>query len=65
MANSSRFSAFKGMTRHWFARVERKPQDCWVGVFWKRDYPWSLDVWVCLVPMLPLHLGWKAQVKHL
>lgn len=55
---------FKGMTRRWFVRIERKVQDCWVGVFWKRDYPTSLDVWVCVVPMLPIHFGWKAQVTH-
>ncbi len=53
---------FTGMTRRWFWRVEWKPQDCWVGVFWKRSYPWALDVWVCLLPMLPLHFGWTAQV---
>ena len=38
-------------------RIEWKPQDCWVGVFWRRR-PGSIgpfDVWVCIVPMLPIH----------
>ena len=55
---------FTGMTRRWFCRIEWKVQDAWVGVFWKRDYPWTLDVWVCIVPMLPLHFGWQAQAEH-
>lgn len=47
------------MTRRWFLRIEWKPQDCWVGVFWQRT-PFvggaeRLDVWVCLLPMLPIH----------
>lgn len=53
---------FTGMTRRWFVGVEWKPQDCWLGVFWKRDHPMSLDVWVCLLPMVPIHFGWVAQV---
>jgi hypothetical protein len=53
-------------------QIEFKPQDCWVGVFWKRThyaafttrFGWSVprrrmtDVWICLVPMLPLHISW-------
>jgi hypothetical protein len=63
-----------GMTRRWFIRIEWKPQDCWIGVFWKqgitvddgisRKSPWTFDAWVCLLPMLPIHFGWKAQVFH-
>lgn len=55
---------FKGMTRRWFVRLEWKPQDCWIGAFWKRNHPWSLDVWVCVLPMVPLHFGWIAQAAH-
>lgn len=39
-------------------RFEFKPQDCWIGVFWKTtkgEYADKLDVWVCLLPMLPFH----------
>lgn len=49
------------MKRSWFLRIEWKPQDCWVGVFWEQS-PFRLDIWVCVVPMLPLHFGWKGQV---
>lgn len=38
-------------------RIEFKPQDLWVGVFWKKNGP-LLDVWICLVPMLPIHVRW-------
>jgi hypothetical protein len=56
-------------------RLEWKPQDCWIGVFWKRSEAgrepltrgrivssvrvvMQTDVWVCLLPMLPLHIQW-------
>lgn len=29
------------MKRRWFCRVEWKPQDCWVGVFWKSRAWWN------------------------
>lgn len=33
-------------------RLEFKPQDCWIGAFWKPGH-----VWVCLLPMLPIHFA--------
>jgi hypothetical protein len=51
-----------GATAH--ARFEVKWQDAWVGAFWKStpvltdDGPKTIatDVWICLVPCVPLHL---------
>jgi hypothetical protein len=58
-------------------RWEFKPQDLWVGVFWKREavalddgngdsnfMHRRLDVWVCLLPMLPIHLTWERRVAR-
>lgn len=53
------------------AQLEFKPQDLWVGIYW--DVRWecqpphnddcvpqnNLHIWVCLVPMLPIHLTIK------
>lgn len=51
-------------------RLEFKIQDCWIGVFWKKttfgrpNYSphemWfdTYDVWICVVPMLPIHISW-------
>lgn len=57
--------------KRWFCRIEWKPQDLWVGVFWKRQTGYrglpSLDVWVCLLPMLPIHFGhkrWSAPSRR-
>ena len=39
-------------------RFEWKPQDCWIGFFWKKQegaFANRLDVWVCILPMLPFH----------
>lgn len=48
-------------------RLEFKPQDCWVGVFWKTtpkaNYQFRTDVWVCVLPMLPIHLSWFRSKK--
>ena len=48
-------------------RFEFKPQDLWVGAFWKsRAYAGgrSTDVWLCLVPMVPLHVSWWRQPRR-
>lgn len=52
------------LPRRWFCRVEWKPQDCWLGVFWRNKSPLALDVWVCLLPTLPIHFGWQAVIYH-
>jgi hypothetical protein len=45
-----------------FVRLEFKPEDMWVGAFWRvLHFPsgnreWNL--WICLVPMLPIHIHW-------
>lgn len=41
-------------------RLELKWQDLWVGVFWRTDDLLGdryLNVWICLIPCLPLHLS--------
>lgn len=54
-------------------RLEWKPQDCWVGVFWKRSDQrlltqagplTALDVWVCILPMLPIHYTSRLTAVH-
>ena len=48
-----------------FCRIEFKPQDLWIGVYWKKTYCqtddgkklFSTDVWICIIPMFPLHLS--------
>jgi hypothetical protein len=43
----------------WTIGLGWKPQDLWLGVFWK-EHPWNtrVDIWICLVPMVPIHLTW-------
>lgn len=36
-------------------RLEWKLEDLWVGVFW-RKVGVTTDVWICLLPCIPLHL---------
>lgn len=46
--------------------IKFKAQDLWIGAYWERretECSWpghgterSLDVWICLVPMLPIRL---------
>lgn len=49
-------------------RFEWKPQDCWIGAFWKRkQMRWGdmaqTDLWLCIVPMFPLHICWLWRKK--
>lgn len=41
-------------------KLEFKPQDLWIGAFWKTTGP-AVDRWICLLPMIPLHLTWRRR----
>jgi len=67
----------------WYLALEWKPQDIWIGLFWKKNdgkaynqYSQhvssspvinitTVDVWICVIPMLPLHWSreWKSFEK--
>lgn len=45
----------------WAFYVEWKPQDLWIGAFWKSS--WCItDVWLTLIPTLPLHIVYTPLV---
>jgi hypothetical protein len=49
-------------------RLEFKAADFWIGVFAKRDLLHRAkfyDLWVCLVPMFPIHLAWDVEAPAL
>lgn len=53
-----------------FVALEFKLPDFWVGVFWKSAEELSpmfaakrLDVWVCLLPCLPIHIRWHYKIE--
>lgn len=37
-------------------RIEFKPQDLWIGIYWKWPH-----VWICIIPMLPIHLWFQSD----
>lgn len=41
----------------WHAQFEWKLADLWIGAFWKRTGS-CIDLWICLLPCLPLHVSW-------
>ena len=50
------------------ARFEFKLADMWIGLFWKKGFDSnyggkipSLDVWVCFLPCIPLHLRFGGK----
>lgn len=54
---------------HFRLRLEWKVQDMWIGVSWQKlKAPGlrarSYDVWVCLLPCLPLHLSWQRVAEE-
>ena len=44
-------------------RLEFKPQDCWIGLYWKSNILYC-HVWICLLPMLPVHVVLKRRGMH-
>jgi hypothetical protein len=44
------------MARRWRVRVEWKLADLWIGAFWKDSGNTTFDLWVCLIPCLPIHV---------
>ena len=45
-------------------RVEFKPQDMWIGVYWEvdgsdDDFWRTIDIWVCIIPTLPIHISYQ------
>lgn len=43
--------------RQWLAQLEFKLQDFWIGFFWK-TLGSRADLWICLIPCIPLHICW-------
>lgn len=37
--------------------IEWKPQDLWVGAYWRRSGS-CVDLWICLLPCIPIHISW-------
>ncbi len=47
-------------------KFEFKPQDLWIGCYWVKHPEYKkiwygtlrvkIDLWICLIPMLPIHL---------
>src|SRR6266851_5177155 len=56
---------------HITVRLEFKPQDCWIGVYtrktslfpWNYRRRWQRDIWICILPMLPIHIWW-TRTEH-
>lgn len=44
-------------SRNWNCELEWKPQALWIGAYWKRLGN-CIDLWVCLLPCLPIHISW-------
>lgn len=47
--------------------LEFKLPDMWVGLFWKTSpntmHGTTLDVWLCLLPTLPIHFEWHGDKR--
>lgn len=39
----------------WSVALEFKPQDLWIGLFWRNERG-RLDIWICLLPCWPIHI---------
>ena len=52
-------------------RLEFKLEDMWIGAFWiknamvpiQQGKRWRRDIWICIVPMFPVHVIQVREVK--
>lgn len=51
-----RLWTFHGRRRSWALNIQWEPHDLWVGVFWRTTPSEFLHLYVCLVPLFPIHL---------
>lgn len=64
-------------TRWFWPKLLFEPRDLWVGIYWnrqstlvfERDFKYGSeiiiwDVYICLVPMLPLRLMWRRWTPN-
>ena len=50
--------------------LEWKPQDLWIGAYWHsvrmpNDADTWHHVWICVLPMLPIHFSWHSWERSL
>jgi len=51
--------------------IEFKPEDLWLGLFWKWKYKYyyynyvQSDIWICLLPCLPLRITIRHNTSQL
>lgn len=59
------FGRANKIVKRWRVRFEFKLQDFWIGVYWSRGRLEAFDLWVCIIPCLPLHISsaWEASDK--
>lgn len=41
-------------------QLQWEPRDWWMGLFW-RTTPLCVHVYVCIVPLIPLHITWTTR----
>lgn len=44
------------LSKHWNVTLEFKLADLWVGAFYTQGDIGLIDIWVCLLPCLPIHI---------
>lgn len=47
----------------WDLQLEFKLEDFWIGAFW-RQTPSKFDLWICLLPCLPIHFTLEKHLKN-
>ena len=45
------------------ASIEFVPNDIWIGAYWRTKNN-TFNIWLCLIPMIPLHLSWEIDRRR-
>ena len=63
-AESSTASCIRGKGN---VSIKFNPHDLWIGVYWNQEeigYVNFIDVFVCLLPALPIHIQIKKRIRE-
>ena len=47
--------------KDWCCGLEFNSQALFIGIFWKTTLVWQLDIWITIIPLFPIHIGFVKK----
>jgi len=56
MSKTAQITKAFSLSKNWNFCLEFKLADLWVGAFWSEDDIGLIDIYICVLPCLPIHI---------